>query len=85
MLLPSHLKLYSPSLSDQQILVIMSDATEKHNWLIYYFDRAETVLSSVLENVFLVLWRVWCLKGDFAQEVCVFSPVVVVYLEVDYG
>lgn len=85
MLLSSHLKLYSHSLSNQQILVIMNDATEKHYWLIYYFGRAETFLSSMSENVFLVLWRVWCLKGDFAQEVCVFSLVVVVYLDVDYG
>lgn len=42
MLLSSHLKLYSHSLSNQQILVIMSDATKKHYWLIYYFGRAET-------------------------------------------
>lgn len=85
MLLSSHLKLNPHSLSNKQILVIMSDATEKHYWLIYYFERAETFLSSMSENVFLVLWRAWCLKGDFAQEVCVFSLVVVVYLDVDYG
>lgn len=71
--------------SNQQILVIMSDTTKKHSWLICYFGRAGDVSFSALENVFLVLWWGRCLKGDFAQEVCVFSPVQVVYLDVDYG
>lgn len=52
MLLSSRLKLYSHSLSDQQILVIMSDATEKRCWLICYSGRMETFLSSALEKSF---------------------------------
>lgn len=52
MVLSCHLKLYSHSLSNQQILVIMSDATEKHYWLIYYFGRAETFLSSMSGKCF---------------------------------
>lgn len=43
MLLSSHLKLCAHSLSNQQILVIMSDATEKHKWLIYYFWESRDV------------------------------------------
>lgn len=64
----------------------MSDATKKANLKYLLFQESPAIFfPSVLENVFLVLRRAWRLKGDFAQEVCVFSLVVVVYLDVDYG